>query len=106
VLPSRYETFPNVVLEAYACSKPVIASDVEAMQDIVLHGETGLLFQAGNIRELASAIAYILAHPEEAERMGRNARKLVEEKFSINRIVTQLEKLYEKFKNEREKQVV
>jgi glycosyltransferase involved in cell wall biosynthesis len=99
VLPSRYETFPNVVLEAYACSKPVIASDVEAMQDIVLHGETGLLFQAGNVKELTNAIEYMLTHPEEAERMGRNARRLVEEKFSIDRIVTQLEKNYEKIIN-------
>jgi glycosyltransferase involved in cell wall biosynthesis len=103
VLPSRYETFPNVVLEAYACSKPVVTSNVEAIPDIVLHGETGLLFQAGDVKELASAIAYMLTHPEEAERMGCNARRLVEEKFSIDRIVTQLEALYEKVLKERDK---
>jgi glycosyltransferase involved in cell wall biosynthesis len=96
VLPSRYETFPNVVLEAYACSKPVVASNVEAIPDIVLHGETGLLFQAGDVKGLANAIAYMLANPEESERMGCNARRLVEEKFSIDRVVTQLEILYEK----------
>jgi len=102
VLPSRYETFPNVVLEAYACSKPVVASNVEAIPDIVLHGKTGLLFQAGDIKGLANAIAYMLAHSEEAERMGRNARRLVEERFSIDRVVTQLEALYEKvLKDER-----
>jgi glycosyltransferase involved in cell wall biosynthesis len=102
VLPSRYETFPNVVLEAYACSKPVVASNVEAIPDIVLHGETGLLFQAGDVKGLANAIAYMLTHPEEAERMGRDARRLVEEKFSIDRVVTQLEALYEKvLKDER-----
>jgi glycosyltransferase involved in cell wall biosynthesis len=96
VLPSRYEAFPNVVLEAYACSKPVVASNVGAIPDIVLHGETGLLFQAGDVKGLANAIAYMLANPEEAERMGCNARRLVEEKFSIDRVVTQLEILYEK----------
>jgi glycosyltransferase involved in cell wall biosynthesis len=96
VLPSRYETFPNVVLEAYACSKLVVASNVEAIPDIVLHGKTGLLFQAGDVKGLANAIAYMLTHSEEAERMGRNARRLVEERFSIDRVVTQLEALYEK----------
>jgi glycosyltransferase involved in cell wall biosynthesis len=96
VLPSRYEAFPNVVLEAYACSKPVVASNVGAIPDIVLHGETGLLFQAGDVKGLANAIAYMLANPEESERMGCNARRLVEEKFSIDRVVTQLEILYEK----------
>jgi|YelNatPaOPRAMG01_1025707.scaffolds.fasta_scaffold31204_2 glycosyltransferase involved in cell wall biosynthesis len=101
VLPSRYEAFPNVVLEAYACSKPVVASNVEAIPDIVLHGETGLLFQASDVKELASAIAYMLTRPEEAERMGCNARRLVEEKFSIDRIVTQLEALYEQVLKEK-----
>jgi len=86
-----YDTFPNVVLEAYACFKPVIASNVEAIPDIVLQGETGLLFQAGNIRELARAITYMLMHPEDAEKMGCNARKLVEEKFYIDKVVTHLE---------------
>ena len=91
VLPSCYDTFPNVVLEAYACFKPVIASNIEAIPDIVLQGETGLLFQAGNIRELARAITYMLMHPEDAEKMGCNARKLVEEKFYIDKVVTHLE---------------
>jgi glycosyltransferase involved in cell wall biosynthesis len=81
----------------------VVASNVEAIPDIVLHGETGLLFQAGDVKELASAIAYMLTHPEEAERMGCNARRLVEEKFSIDRIVTQLEALYEKVLKEKDK---
>jgi len=95
VLPSRYETFPNVVLEAYACAKPVIASNVEAMPDIVLNGETGLLFRAGNEKELAGALAHLLENPKEAERMGRNARKLAEEKYSIDKIAAELEKVYE-----------
>jgi len=95
VLPSRYETFPNVVLEAYACAKPVIASNVEAMPDLVLHGETGLLFEAGNEKELASALAHLLENPKEAEKMGRNARKLAEEKYSIDKVAAELEKVYE-----------
>jgi glycosyltransferase involved in cell wall biosynthesis len=95
VLPSRYETFPSIVLEAYACAKPVIASNVEAMPQIVLHGETGLIFRAGDERELASALAHLLENPKEAEKMGRNARRLAEEKYSIEKIAAELEKVYE-----------
>jgi len=95
ILPSRYETFPNVVLEAYACSKPVIASNVQSISDIVIHGKTGLLFRAGNVQELAEMIVYILEHPEEARNMGHRARKLAEEKFSIDKVVDSLEVLYE-----------
>jgi len=101
VLPSRYETFPNVVLEAYACSKPVIASNVESISDIVLHGETGLLVRAGEVKELANAITFMLTRLKQAEKMGCKARKFVEEKFSIDIVVTKLEAFYERvLKNE------
>jgi glycosyltransferase involved in cell wall biosynthesis len=64
------------------------------MPDIVLHGETGLLFRAGDERELASALAHLLENPKEAERMGRSARKLAEEKYSIDKIAAELEEAY------------
>ena len=96
VLPSLYETFPSVILEAYACSRPVIASDVESISDIVLHGKTGLLFRACDIKDLAEKINYMLLHPEESEQMGNEARKFVEEKFSIDKVVSSHEALYEK----------
>jgi len=96
VLPSRYETFPNVVLEAYSCSRPVIASNVESIPDIVIHGKTGLLFRSGDAEELAKMIMRMITHPEEAEKMGCRARKLVEEKYSIESVVSSLETLYER----------
>ena len=94
VLPSRYETFPTTILEAYACGKPVIASNIGGLKDMVIDRETGLLFQTGNAKDLARKILYALTHPEEIVHMGYEARKLVEQKFSIDRIVTVLEKLY------------
>ena len=103
VLPSRYETFPNVVLEAYACSKPVIASNVESISDIVIQGKNGLLFRSGDVQELAETISYVLTHSEEAQDMGRRARKVVEEKFSIDKVVDSLEALYEKILKKRDK---
>ena len=102
VLPSLYETFPNVILEAYACSRPVIASNVESISDIVLHGKTGLLFRACDIKDLAEKIKYMLLHPEESKQMGNEARKLVEEKFSIDKVVSSHEALYEKLLRKKE----
>jgi hypothetical protein len=55
----------------------------KCVKAIVLCGETGLLFQVGDVKELANAIVYVLTHSKEAKRMGCKARRLVEEKFSI-----------------------
>jgi glycosyltransferase involved in cell wall biosynthesis len=101
VLPSRYETFPNVILEAYACFKPVIASNVESISDIVVCGETGLLFPVGNIQELAEKISYMLTHSQEAEEMGHRARKRVEDEFSIDKVADSTEVLYDKILEEK-----
>jgi len=96
VLPSRYEAFPNVVLEAFSCYKPVVASNVESIPDIVQHGKTGLIFETGNSQDLVERISYVLTHPNEAKEMGYRARKLVEEKFSTHKVINSLETLYEK----------
>ena len=98
VLPSRYEAFPNVILEAFACSKPVVASDVESISDIIMNKQTGLLFKRGNSRELAEKILYILKNPEEGRKMGHMARRMVEENFSTDKVICSLEALYKKSK--------
>ena len=67
VLPSYYEAFPNVVLESYACSRPIIASRVQAMGEIVIDGQTGLLFSPGNVDELTDAISRMLKDVESAK---------------------------------------
>ena len=67
VLPSRYETFPMTVLEAYACGKPVIASNVGGLKDLVINGETGLLVEPGNKEQLAKNILYLLNDKGKAE---------------------------------------
>jgi len=95
ILPSRYETFPNVVLEAYACSKPAVASNIMSIPDIVINERTGLLFRSGDVEDLAKKIIYMLSHVEESKEMGIEARKFVEEKLSINKVTASLESLYE-----------
>jgi glycosyltransferase involved in cell wall biosynthesis len=94
VLPSRYEAFPMVVLEAYACGKPVIASNVGGLKELIIDGETGLLFKAGNFKQMAEKMAYLLNDNDKAIEIGRKARILVEEKYSIDKVVDIIEGLY------------
>lgn len=94
VLPSRYEAFPNTVLEAYACSKPVIASRIGSLHDLVIDGKTGFLFERGDVNELAHDLEFTLNNPLDVKKMGIAGRKFVEKHFSIDKVVTMLEKVY------------
>ena len=60
VLPSTYETFPVTILEAYACSKPVIASNVGSLNDLVIEDVTGLLVEVGSADKLAQSYYKII----------------------------------------------
>ncbi len=101
VLPSRYETFPHTILEAFACRKPVIVSDVESMSDIVDHMRTGLLFESENVQQLVERIKYILTCPDEGRKMGIEGHLLLRERFSIERVSGLTEALYRKVLEEK-----
>jgi glycosyltransferase involved in cell wall biosynthesis len=95
VLPSRYETFPMSVLEAYACGKPVIASKVGGLEDLIINGETGLLFEAGNIKRLTRSIFNLINSDNIAKEMSLKSKNFVMENFTIDKVVERLEKIYE-----------
>lgn len=96
VVPSIcYENFPRTIVEAFACALPVIASRIGALAELVRDGETGLLFEAGNPRDLADKMAWALAHPERMAAMGRTARTQYEAEFSANENYRQLVRIYE-----------
>jgi glycosyltransferase involved in cell wall biosynthesis len=83
VVPSIwYENFPRTIVEAFACGLPVIASRIGALADIVTDGETGLLFEPGNPRDLVDKMAWARSHPEQMAAMGRKAREQYEAEFS------------------------
>ncbi len=83
VVPSIwYETFGMVAIEAFACGTPVVASRLGALAALVRDGETGLLFEPGNARDLAIKLSWAQAHPEAMAVMGRNARAQYEAEFS------------------------
>jgi glycosyltransferase involved in cell wall biosynthesis len=96
VLPSYYEAFPNVILEAYSCSTPVIASNVQSISDIVLDQKTGLLFKPADSKSLSKAIQYMLSNQTAAREMGISGRKMVEAQFSIDKIGDSFESLFVK----------
>ncbi|MBI4615047.1 MAG: glycosyltransferase [Planctomycetes bacterium] len=95
VLPSRYEGSPNAVLEAMALARPVVASAVDGVLDLVRDGETGFLVPPEDPRALAEAIARLLADPQRAEEMGRTGRARAERAFSIGGIVEAYARVYE-----------
>jgi glycosyltransferase involved in cell wall biosynthesis len=75
VFPSATDTFGNVVLEAQASGLPVIVSDEGGPRELMVDGETGLVFRAGSKNGLATAISSLLSDPERISRMGTNARR-------------------------------
>ena len=95
VLPSRYETFPMTILEAYACGKPVIASNIGGLRELVDDGKTGLLIDVGDVDQLAKAILSLLNNEMDIEEMGSIGRQYVKSNFSIEKVVEKLEKVYE-----------
>lgn len=102
--PSRWlDNLPNVLLESFACGKPVIGTDVEGINVVVRDGENGLLFQPGNAAEMAAGMAAELdalaADPDRARRMGQAGRRLVEKDHSpglhYERLMTVFERAIE-----------
>jgi glycosyltransferase involved in cell wall biosynthesis len=80
-LPSRYEGLPTAVVEAMACGIPVVATAVNAVSDVVVPGETGLLVPPRRPDLLADAVRYLLDRPAVARRMADAARARLGDRF-------------------------
>jgi glycosyltransferase involved in cell wall biosynthesis len=94
VVPSRWEGFGLVALEAMAMGKPVAASEVSALPEIVVPGDTGLLLTPGSVEELAEGIQAILSDPKRAAGMGRAGRERVRKEFPVERMARRTAELY------------
>lgn len=95
VSPSLWEGLPNVVLEAMAAGKPVVATSVGGTPEAVVDGETGLLVPPRNPEALATAILRLLGNSELRTRMGHAGRERVLNHFTIQRMVKRTEQLYQ-----------
>jgi glycosyltransferase involved in cell wall biosynthesis len=87
VLPSLREGLGSSILEAMAMGKPVIASCVGGIPEVVVHGHTGLLVPPGDAFELSCRIVELLSDKEKMRKMGMEGRKRVEELFSLEKMV-------------------
>jgi len=94
VLPSRYEIWGMTVLEAYACGKPVIASKIDGLKNLVKNEETGLLFEPGNVEQLMKSMLLLLNDQNKAEKIGLRGKQLVKENFTIEKTVDKFEVVY------------
>lgn len=91
VLPSDYEAHPMSMLEAMACGRPVIASDLPGTRETILHGVNGLLVPAGDAAAWSATLASLARDLAQCARMGTAARRRVEEAFTLDRQQQRLE---------------
>jgi glycosyltransferase involved in cell wall biosynthesis len=94
VCSSLYEAFPRTILEALALERPVVATSVGGIPEIVVDGETGVLTAAGDPNALASAILRLLDNRKLAQRLAAAGRKLVRERYTLEGQVAALASLY------------
>lgn len=96
VFPSEwYENFPVTIAEAFACGTPVICSRLGSMQEIVNDGRTGLHFTPADPDDLARKVQYAWDHPGEMSRMGSEARREYESKYTAEANYPLLLSIYE-----------
>lgn len=94
VMTSRYEGLPTAIVEAMVCGVPVVATAVNAVPDVVVPGETGLLVAPGHPALMAEAMRYMLDSPSAAARMAATARRRLGDRFSEPALRCALEAAY------------
>ena len=99
VLPSYREGTPRSVLEAMAVGRPIITTDAPGCRETVVEGENGFLIPVKNIDALVEKMEYFLQNPERISEMGLASRRLVEAKFDVNQVNTEILKIILENKN-------
>jgi glycosyltransferase involved in cell wall biosynthesis len=95
VVPSRMESLPQVIKEAFYLKIPVIATDVGGIPEIIKHGETGILIPSGNHEKLLNTINDLLNDNELIEQLTKNAFKFIIENFTWDVLLSKYVKLYQ-----------
>lgn len=94
--PSLFEGMPNVVLEAMGAGRPVIASAIDGVLEVIGEGEAGLLVPPGDERALSSAILELLRDSDRREMMGTAGKIWVSKNFSLERTIDRVEDLFQR----------
>jgi glycosyltransferase involved in cell wall biosynthesis len=100
VVPSLYEPFGIVPLEAMAAGCPVVASDVGGLHEVITLHETGILVHPNDPGSLAWGVLHTLVHPQWAAARAANANRMVREFYNWDRIATMTKAVYERIVNE------
>lgn len=95
VFPSLQEALGTAIIEAMAMEKPVVASRVGGIPEIVEDGKTGFLVNPEDVQGIAERVLFLFGNPALAESMGKAGRRVVEEHFDTRQMVERIEKLYE-----------
>ncbi|MBN2000455.1 glycosyltransferase family 4 protein [candidate division KSB1 bacterium] len=96
ILPSLWEGFGIVLIEAMAAGKPVVTTAVSSMPEIVQHEKTGLVVPVNNAHDLADALLKLMKDRHLARRMGEKGRNRVLQLFTMEKMLDSLEQLFEK----------
>jgi glycogen(starch) synthase len=94
VLPSRYEPFGIVALEAAAAGAPLVSSTTGGLAEVVIDGETGLSFEPGDVDGLAACVRAVLNDPAAADRRARRAKSRLTEDFDWHKIAAATADVY------------
>lgn len=94
ILPSLQEPFGKIVIEAMAMAKPVVATNVGGVPEIVEDGKTGLLVLPGDSGAICQALQQLIEDQGMRDQMGREGRKRVEQMFSLEKHVHKIEQVY------------
>ncbi len=90
----RLESFGIVIAEAMACGKPVIASDVGSIPDVIDNGINGILIPVGDFKELSRQISLLLNDPQYSAMLTQNARRKALERFGLDRMIEETIKVF------------
>jgi glycosyltransferase involved in cell wall biosynthesis len=83
IVPSEwYDNFPNTLLESFAFKKAAIATNTGSLKELVVDGETGLLFKLKDIEDLRKKIIYLFANPDICKKLGENAFDMLNKEYS------------------------
>ncbi len=96
VMPSLSEGTPLALLEAAALGRPIVASNVGGIPNVVTNGRNGLLVLPGDVTALSKALAWVCTHPEKAAEMGQYARQVVAERFNMPRVIDAVVSAYDR----------
>lgn len=94
VVPSRAESFGVSAVEAQACGRPVIITDIPGLKEATEPGKTSVVIDVEDVEGLAQAVIHLYDHQDELERMGKYGRTSVEQRFELNACFRHIENCF------------